>query len=323
MVYTGRKVSVGIWKETVRGTAVAPSLYYAHLDFTPQDKVEYKENEASIGVLGKVYEKQVVKKYSEIPLTGILGSESAWYFFLAMLGQVSSAETAETGAYQHDFSLLNSNSHPTFTIVEKNDVEGLAYPLGWIEKLGLAFEQWDYVNLDSSWKANLSETMALTPTYSEETKFLARQIEVFIEDDIASLDGGTAVCVESGNLEITKEIEQIFCLGDIAPKDLITKVLDAQINLTVRHNSTDYSDYQKNGTEKALRVRISDPNTTIWNGADIPVIELDFPKVVFDEVVKEGWKDDIIKQNLTISGLFDLTSSELVTTKIVNLTNTY
>lgn len=322
MLYTGRKVSVGIAKEGTRGLATVPSLYYAHVDFQPQDRVEYKENEGVIGTLAQTHKKEIVQKYSEIPLKGTVWLESIGYFFLALLGSVSSAETAGTGAYQHDFSLLNDNIHPSFTLTEKNGVEGLAYSLWSMEKLAFDFQQGAYVMLDSNWKAKISETMALTPSYSEEKEFLAREIQIFFADDLAGLDSADEVCIESGSIELTKQIEQIFCLGDIAPKDVIFKALDLQANLTIRHTATTYSDYQKNGTNKAMRIRMIDPNTTI-GVSDNPTIEIDVPKVSFDDVVKEGGRDDIIKQNITISGLFDLTTSKLVTGKVINTTNTY
>lgn len=324
MVYTGRKVSVGIAKEGTRGTASAPTLYYAHVDFQPQDKVDYKDNEGVIWTLAKTHKKEIVQQYSEIPLKGILWSESVGYFMLALLWSVTSAETAVgSGAYQHDFTMLNNNIHPTFTITEKNGVEGLAYALGAIDKLNLTFQQGDYINLESNWKAKLSQTMALTPSYSEETEFTARQIDIFFANDIAGLAGATAICAEGWNLELIKEIEQIFCLWSLDPKDVITKVIDAQVSLTIRHNSDVYTQYMKNGTTKAMRIRITDTNKVIWTNGDNPTIEIDLPKVSFDDVVKEGGRDDIIKQNLTISGLFDVTTSSLVTWKVINSTNVY
>lgn len=320
--YTGRKVAVGIWKETTRGTAVAPAIYYAHTEFNPQDKVEYVEHEGVIGTLAKTHKKEVAQKYAESPLKGLIGVDSVGFFLLALLWSVASAETSWGGAYEHNFTLLNDNIHPTFTLVEKNGVEGLAYPMSAIEKLSIDFAQGKFIEIDSSWKSKFSIPMTLTPNYIDEENFLARQVEVSFADDVAGLDGATPICVESGNLELSKEIEQVFCLWEIEPQEVLVKAVDFQGSLTITHKDNTFTGYYKNGTRKAMRIKMINPNKTIGT-EDKPTIIFDIPQVSFDDVVKEGGKDDIIKQNITVSGLFDINSGNLITGKVINTTNTY
>lgn len=45
---SGRKIAVGFGKETTRGTAVAPSLWYPRVDMDFDEKIESVENESSI-----------------------------------------------------------------------------------------------------------------------------------------------------------------------------------------------------------------------------------------------------------------------------------
>ena len=45
--FSGRKISVGIGKETTRGTAVAPSYWVKHLDIDFQNKIEKIFNESA------------------------------------------------------------------------------------------------------------------------------------------------------------------------------------------------------------------------------------------------------------------------------------
>lgn len=123
-------------------------------------------------------------------------------------------------------------------------------------------------------------------------------------------------------MELIKEIEQVFCLGQVEPNDVFVKLIDFQSSLTIRHKDTTFSDYYKNGTRKAMRIRMK--NTAVTIGvSDNPTIDIDLPQVSFDDVVREGGRDDIIKQNITVSGLFDLSSGSLVTAKVINTTNVY
>lgn len=239
-----------------------------------------------------------------------------------MFGSVTSAETTGTGAYEHNFALLNENLHPTFTLSEKNGVEALAYTLASIENLKLDFAQGNFVMLDTSWKAKIGVATTLTPSYSEEEEFTARQVQVFFADDLAGLDSATAICVESGGLELIKEIEQVYCLGEVEPKEVITKMIDLQSSLTVRHKDNTFSTYQKNGTQKAMRIRMINTGVTI-GVSDNPTIDIDVPQVKFNDVVKEGGRDDIVKQNITVSGLFDLSEGIIAKGKVINTTNVY
>lgn len=321
-VHTGRKVNVGIGIESTRGTKVAPARYYSHTDFQPQDRVEYKEHEGNVGTLAKTFKKEIARKYSEIPLKGVAGIESLGFFLYAMFGTVSSAETSGGGAYQHDFTMNESNLQKTLTISEKNGVESLAYAMCAIEKLSFDLQQDSYVTLDSNFKGKHSENATFTPAYSDEFDFMGRNIEIFFADNEAGLDGATAICVESGTIELMKQIEQVFCLWEVEPKDVVTILMDLQSNLTIRHKDNTFSEYYKNGTKKAMRIRMSDANTTIGT-EDNPTLDIDVPQVSFDDVIKEGGKDDIRRQNITISGLFDLSASALVKAKLLNTTATY
>ena len=299
-VYTGRKVAIGLAPESTRGTKAAPVLYYMHTSFKPQNKVEYKESGGMVGTLAKNHKKSIISEMAELPIKWNVGIESIGYFLLAMLGSVTSAETTGTGAYKHTFNFLNDNISPTFTVSENNGVESLAYPLASIEKLAFDFKQDDFIKLDSTWKSRKAEDTALTVSYTDEQEFTGREVSVYFADTLAGLDGATAICVESGSMELVKEVEQVFCLGGLWPKDVITKNIDFQSSLTIRHKDKVFTQYNEDSTHKAMRIRIKDSNTTI-GVSDNPTIDIDVAKVTFDDVVKEWEGDDIARQNITIS----------------------
>lgn len=108
--------------------------------------------------------------------------------------------------------MSNDNLQKTLTISEKNGVESLAYSMCACEKFTLDFAQDNFVKVDMSFKGAHSESATLTPSYSDEVDFVGRHLEVFFADNLAGLDSATAICVETGSIEITKQIEQLFCL---------------------------------------------------------------------------------------------------------------
>ena len=63
--YIGRGESVGFGKETIRGTAVAPSVWFAKTNYTFDDKFEAVLDEASYGSAFDSTGHEVVKRWSE------------------------------------------------------------------------------------------------------------------------------------------------------------------------------------------------------------------------------------------------------------------
>lgn len=198
----------------------------------------------------------------------------------------------------------------------------MAYPLCSLEKLTLDIKQDAFVMLDSSWQGKSPEAMSLTPSYFEETDFTGRKLEIYFADNLAGLDAATEICVESGSVEATKEIEQVYCVGELDPKETTVNNVDLQLALTVRHINNTYSTNFRDGVRKAMRIRMIDENVTIGT-TQHPTIEIDVAEVLFENVVTEGGKDDVIRQNLTLSSLFDLNSATLFKAKMINTTNTY
>lgn len=99
-------------------------------------------------------------------------------------------------------------------------------------------------------------------------------------------------------------------------------MLDLQGNLTIRHKDNTFTQYYDNGTVKAMRVRMKDSTKTI-GVSDVPSLDIDVPKVKFDGVVKDGGRDDVIRQNITVSSLVDLENPAFIKGTLTNTTNAY
>jgi hypothetical protein len=79
-------------------------------------------DESSLGSIMDARDVVVTKKFGEGEIGGNIEVNQIGYLLLALLGSVTSSP-ASTGAYTHNFSLLNSNIIKTLTIGIKDPIE--------------------------------------------------------------------------------------------------------------------------------------------------------------------------------------------------------
>ncbi|RTK92479.1 MAG: hypothetical protein EKK61_04165 [Rickettsiales bacterium] len=208
----GRNIHIGIGKETTRGTVASTISYLPKTSASFDSKVEKANNEASIGVLQDSYESNVVKEHAEGEVEQNLQMNAVSFLLLAAFGAVTSA-TDSAGAYKHDFTVAQNNSHPSMTIVVADDVQDYAYTNAMLDTLELSASANQYINLKTSWKARKGATTSATPTYSSnDLTFLAKNMTVKMANDEAGLSGATNICVETFSLNIQKNLQEEVCL---------------------------------------------------------------------------------------------------------------
>ena len=84
--YIGRKVAVGIGKETVRGTAVTATYWVRHLSLDFKRKGELAQNESALGVREKVSDSEITKVWAEGKLEGKVNHKSIGLILLGAFG---------------------------------------------------------------------------------------------------------------------------------------------------------------------------------------------------------------------------------------------
>ena len=108
-----RRFNIGVGKEAVRGTLVAPGYWIKPNSEDVEDKVDVQVSERALGIIEDSEDQQITKKYAEGTIMGEVMDTSIGLFMLGAFGQVASVETADTGVYEHTFSVLQSSQHPS------------------------------------------------------------------------------------------------------------------------------------------------------------------------------------------------------------------
>ncbi len=318
----GRRVEIGLGKETTRGTVIAPTAWVpkASLDF--DEKEEVLPDESSIGLIADSMNAEIVKRWSEGTLEMIPGVNALSLILLATFGSVSSAITgAGSVAYKHTFTLANNNTHPSLTISVKDIIASKAFALSMIDSLTVTVEPGQFVKISVSFKGKKSASATLTSTYAVDNALLAKMANVYFASNLAGLTGATARAVRKFEITFSKNLDDEYCIGSIEPNDINNQSIMIEGSLeSTYENQSDYETDALNGNIKAMRLKIEDTNTDLSGNASLarPTLTITLPRIKFTEWGRTQGNDEIIKQTVGFKGLYSLADASMVTAELIN-----
>ncbi len=318
-----RTFNVGIGLEAVRGTAVVPAIWLKPTSEEYNDKVDVLATERGMGVIEDSDDQVVVSQQSEGSIEGEVFDQSIGYFLLGALGQVNSVETADTGVYDHTFSVLQSALHPTFTLeIKRGTIEQLAYTNVVLENLKISAEVKKYVEFSADLKGKKGVPATDTPSYSDENYFLAKSIAVKIADNYSSLSSAVAIDVKKVDIEIAKNVEPKEVLSQDGPSDYLNKEFAVEGSLEMNFTDTVMRDYVLNDTKKSIRIEIKNTDITIGASSN-PSLIIDLAKVKFSEAMIGGGNNDLAKIDIKFKAFYSLSDALSIQAVLTNLQTSY
>jgi hypothetical protein len=322
--YIGRRVNVGIGKESVRGTGVAPSAFVPKLNIDFDDKANKARSGESFGqIAGTGSQSVVTGRFSEGSLEGEINVNSFGLILLAVFG--SSTPTTVDGAYKHTYTLTNSNQHQSLTISVDNPNNAKMFKGCVIDSLEITASPDEIVKFNVGFKGKKgNDTTMLSTNYTiSDYKFVGRDLQVKIAADTASLNAATAVSIKELKLTINKNAEYEWILGTLEPDDVVNKQITIQGQLTINYEDDTWKTLMTNGTYQALRIYFNNARTTIGS-ANTPQLLFEFPVVDFAEWEPKRDNDAVATQKINFTVLYDSDNARFISdAHIVNDTPSY
>lgn len=321
--YIGRQISVGFWKETTRGTAVAVGAFVPKTDLSFDEKMETIQDESSIGVINDAKDSHVVKRWAEGDIAGNVEVNSFGYALLSVFGTVNTT-VASTGAYEHVFTLNNTNQTQSLTIGVSDPVVGdVSYPLAMIDSMTITSEIGALTVFSLTFKSKQGTSTTHTVIYPTDYKLLSRFAEFKVASNLAWLDGATPQCIQSFEITFNKNLEDDYCLSSISPRDFVNKQFGIEGSFTaVFEDEATYRDIALAGSKRAIRFALIDTDTTIGTTSN-PELVIDLPNCAFTEWSKTQGNDEVVIQTLTFKWLYSVADSSAVNVTLVNTKATY
>lgn len=316
----GRKYSVGIGKETSRGTTVAASFWIPKTDVSVDERINYAVNDSSIGVIADSIGQDITGTYTDVSIGGLVYDKSFGLFLLATFGTETSQTLVETGVYDHLFNVNESAQHTSLTIsaVDPNGGTGLRYVLGMVEQMQIDWEIGKYLTYAVDLRANVNSSTANTASFTAENLFRPQDGTVKFASALAGLTAASALPIKKGSLTIKKNLEDDFILGSTTPTDRLNKEFSVEGSLELIYDSRVYIDTDMLA-DLAQAMRITFTNTSLLIGATkYPQLEIDMGKVKIQEVSKNIDNAGIISQTVKFKAFYSIADSMIIKATIRN-----
>jgi hypothetical protein len=313
--YIGRKVAVGLGKETVRGTAVAPAFFVRHLSLDFKRKGESVQNESALNRREKFSDSEVVKEWAEGKLEGKVNHKSFGLILLGAFGDVDSAANGD--GYDHTFTLDQSNTPQSLTLARKDPITSRRHALAMIKSLEVTIEAGEYVKFSCDIVAKNGVASSETVAYVEEYEFTSKHAFVRFADELADVDAAPNSAVKSGKITIDLGVEAYFEVGQIAPSEIHAMAVEVTGEVVARHSNGDYEDMYYENTRKAMQIGAVNTDVDLGGGLN-PGFVFTLPQVKITDYDTSNDLDAIVEQTMGITGELSLTEGYAVQAVLTN-----
>jgi hypothetical protein len=322
----GRLISLGIGRETTRGSAVTPQYWIPWSDLDFQEKDEKVLDEATVGVIEDSVGQTIVKQWAEGKWKAPIGDKHFPLILYAALGSITSnTKSGETTVYDHSINVQQSAQHQSLTIGIDDPIAGQDYQhaLGVIQDLELSYELGKILEYSVSVKAKKGTAVALTPSVVSENRFTHKHFSFKLADTQAGLDAASPLSLRSLSLKINKNVDEDLALGSLSPVDFLNKHLSIEGNLeAVWQNETDFKQLALAGTPKAMRIDLVNSDVTIGSSSN-PRIKIDLYKVIFKEITKPLKLNDVVIQTLSFKAHYSISDAKMISVLCNNTVSSY
>jgi len=306
---TGRLISLGISKEAVRGTGVAPTMWLPHTDFSVVEKVDVQRDGSGFGNLADSQDILVTEKYSEGDISGVIRDQSFGYFLLAMLGSVVSSVSGD--GYSHAFTLAQNNTHPSLSLVKKDLISTSMYKMAMLNKLDIKVALDSLANFTAGIIAKGGDSYTSgAVSYTNENKFSKKHCKVKVADDISGLTAATALEIKTLELSIEKNVVRDSAFGTVQPVDILNKTIAISGSISLNYEDNTFRNYMLGGSKKALQIVVENTDFDIGGGLH-PSLTIQLPSVDF--VWNPNYAlEDIVSQTINFKANYDLANSQQI-----------
>lgn len=323
-LFSGRRASVGIGKESSRGVGVAPTYWYPKTSINFSDKVSKVFTEGSYGsIISNFVTGYVASKWAEGNLEGEVSANSFGLLLLALFGTDTPSTLEALLAFQHDFTLQDDNQTDSLTITQVDPNGTFRYRLAMLNSLRIDIKLGVLVSYIANFISKTSQTATVTtPAHVLDHVFSHPHLTFKVAANAGSISGATHIHVKSISLDITKEIEKINVCGTLEPTDIVNKVI--KITGTVELNLEDntWRDYMLNGSVKAMQIKLVS-NKKIGS-TYYPTLDIVLPKVNFTTWEPATGNNDIASQTINFEAFYDIANARLWSTmQLINGVATY
>ncbi len=319
MAFIWRLGAIGIGKETVSWTAVAPTMWIPFETGEVKPVIETIKDTGAYGVIDETYDSKVTKNMSETVIGGIVRADFIWDIVMGVLGtSVAPADNAD-GTYTHAFTRKNDNTPVTYTSYYDNPVWDEEATYCAFDSLEIEINSGDYVKFSTTLKGKALGTpwVDRTPAYTDQEEFLASNATIKFADDIAGLSGASAVCLKNIKFNIAKNVVDFQCIGNTDVRSLHNQQFGVSWDLEAIFEDVTLRDYVLNNTKKAMSIEVLS-SADIGTGSQKATLYFEFARISFSDWGKSTDANGLVMQTMWFDAEFSATDGKTISAEIIN-----
>lgn len=303
----GRRVMVGFGRETTRGTAVAIAKWVPRVEITFQDKATKQTSGEAHGHIDDATDEYITELYAVGNINMEAKVNALGFLLYAALGTLNTT-SPDTDIYEHVFTELNSNQHPSLTIGvdDPASAQDRTFALAMLNQMTLKVETGQIVMVEAEFTSKGSATATHSPTVVNDTRFIAHHVSVKLAADVAGLDAASALELKGFSVTINKNVSRDHVVGSVAPQDIFNQQMTVEGEMTLNVTDEVYRALAlTDGVYKAVRLSMTNPSVDLGGGV-FPSLVIDLPRCSFKDYDAKRPLDEIASQTIKFKGLRDI-----------------
>lgn len=325
----GRLSVVGLGVEATRGTAAAITTLIPFQNYSLRDIIEYIDNDSAFGNIAEFNDSVPYRYRSEGDIGGKVFLDLMGTEFIGVFGDPPTTTTLATGAYRHDFTMADDNSHQSLTVGVQDNSQNLRYPLIMVNSY----------TIEASVEAFLTRTINVMGAPSVDSgnpinaAYNASDVEFVPEDiTVTAVNTGTpftdpsarTLNITTFSITINKNTSVEYTMGQREPVDIVNQQLGVEVSFEGSTVSDADRQAFRTGTAQALRFRATKESIDLDSGGlHHPTLQIELPKVAFKEYEKSSDLNAAATQSITGQANYDIATAALIKASITNATASY
>jgi hypothetical protein len=326
----GGRVNLAIARETTRGVAETPvtgNMYWLPWTATDfDDKAEKYVSREALGNIDDTADQYLTEKWGEGNIEGEIRDKSFGLLLYAALG--SWASGANGAAFNHTFTVAQTNQHTSLSIWVDDPNSDYLFELAMMENLDITIETGKLATFTAGFVSMPSQSTSMVAginsvpaksALAAENKFIATNASIRIATDRNNFGPAPEVYVQNLKVTISKNLKRKHTLGSMSPNDIINQTMAVEGSFTLPYDSKTYKDYMLQDVYKALEIKLENRAVDLGGGVN-PTIRIQLPRVGFHNWTPARPKGELYEQTINFRAFRDVTNNENMIYNIV-LTN--
>lgn len=316
-VFVGDRVSLGIGRESTRGTGVSAALWVPAASFDFQQRINTQSIAGAQNKIIGTEDEKILQTFGQGTLGMDLRARAVGYFLTQLFGDVDT--TNVTGSvYSHVFNLTHSNTHPTLSLFVKDPNKSERFVRAALESFTWNFSA-DAVNtIEVGFMSEPPADSSSTPDFTTtDYVFAPGTATVELKATQGALDGTALTTVNNFSINFSKGSDPDFATGSNNPNDIYNTALEITGSFERVFDADTEHDFVFDNTNRAIRFDVDDTSVDLGSGNN-PKLTLDLYNVLFTNFTRDITLGDIVRETVEFKAHIEVSSGNVATATLVN-----